>query len=167
MSRLIAIVAMTSDHIIGRNGTLPWHLPEDLAFFRKTTSGHTILMGRKTFDSIGKPLPKRRNLILTRNPDFSAKGTETLHHPHQLDHLTATNETVYLIGGAEIYSLFLPALDEILVTHVRQDYPGDTRFPAFEHAFQRAETVLETPDFQVVRYLRKPAPSPGSSPLPP
>src|SRR5687767_12568304 len=76
MSRLIAIVAMTPEHVIGRNGTLPWHLPEDLAFFKRTTSGYPIVMGRKTYESIGRPLPKRRNIVLTRDPAWSAPGVE-------------------------------------------------------------------------------------------
>ncbi|HEY8990640.1 MAG TPA: dihydrofolate reductase, partial [Luteolibacter sp.] len=105
--RLIAVVAMTADRVIGRDGTLPWHLPEDLQFFKRTTSGHPIVMGRKTFESIGKPLPKRRNIVLTRDPSWQAPGVEVIHSPAELLNLPDLGDTVFLIGGAEIYAAFL------------------------------------------------------------
>ncbi|MFC7339504.1 dihydrofolate reductase [Haloferula chungangensis] len=150
--KLTAVVAMTPDRIIGRDGCLPWHLPEDLAYFKRTTIGHPILMGRKTYESIGRPLPKRRNIVITRDTSWSADGVDVIHSPSALGELGIDGE-VFIIGGAEIYQAFLPRLDEILVSYVFQSYPGDTRFPEFEHLFGPAE-VLETYEaFEVRRYL--------------
>jgi dihydrofolate reductase len=150
--KLTAIVAMTPDRIIGRDGTLPWHLPEDLAFFKRTTSGHPILMGRKTYESIGRPLPKRRNIVITRDTSWSADGVEVIHSPGALKDLEIEGK-VFIIGGSEIYQSFLPQLDELLVSHVFESYPGDTRFPEFEPLFGKPE-VLETHEaFEVRRYL--------------
>lgn len=150
--KLTAIVAMTPDHIIGRDGTLPWHLPEDLAFFKKTTSGHPILMGRKTYESIGRPLPKRRNIVITRDTSWSADGVEVIHHPMDLSKLDIKGE-VFIIGGSEIYQSFLDQLDELLVSHIFESYPGDTRFPEFEHLFGSPEVVETHEAFEVRRYL--------------
>ena len=150
--KLTAIVAMTPDRIIGRDGTLPWHLPEDLAFFKRTTSGHPILMGRKTYESIGRPLPKRRNIVITRDTSWSAEGVEVIHSPEALAELGIECE-VFIIGGSEIYQSFLPQLDELLVSHVFQSYPGDTRFPEFEHLFAAGEVIESHEAFEVRRYL--------------
>jgi dihydrofolate reductase len=152
--KLCAIVAMTPDRVIGRNGTLPWHLPEDLAFFKRTTTGHAIVMGRKTYESIGRPLPKRRNIVLTRDPSWSAPGVETIHHPEEIDTLSDLDGIVYIIGGAEIYAAFLPRTDELLVSHVFARHPGDTFFPEFEACFQSAEILESHPDFEVRRWTR-------------
>ncbi len=149
------IVAMDPDRVIGRDGTLPWHLPGDLAFFKRTTTGHAIVMGRKTYDSIGRPLPNRRNIVLTRNPDWSAPGIEVIRDPTQLDSLgLPADESVFIIGGAQVYEIFLPLLDELLVTHVRTRHPGDTRFPEFEHLFPTFTVLEEHEDFEVRRYCR-------------
>lgn len=152
--RLIAVVAMTADRVIGRNGTLPWHLPEDLAFFKRTTSGHPIVMGRKTFESIGKPLPKRRNIVLTRDPDWTAPGVVVIHSPEELFALPELNSTVFLIGGAEIYAAFLDKTDELLVSHVFEPYEGDARFPAFEDRFPNSEIVETHDTFEVRRHFK-------------
>jgi dihydrofolate reductase len=152
--RLVAVVAMTADRIIGRNGTLPWHLPEDLAFFKRTTSGHPIVMGRKTFESIGKPLPKRRNIVLTRDPSWRAPGVEVIHSPAELFALPELSETVFLIGGAEIYAAFLDRTDELLVSHVFESYEGDTRFPVFEDRFPNHEVVETHDTFEVRRHFK-------------
>ena len=87
MRQWIGIVAMTDDRVIGRGGTLPWHLPDDLAFFKRTTKGHPVVMGRKTYESIGRPLPGRRNIVMTRDPGWSAAGVEVIHSPSGLDAL--------------------------------------------------------------------------------
>ncbi len=154
MSRLIAIVAMTPERVIGRDGTLPWHLPEDLAFFKRTTSGHAIVMGRKTYESIGRPLPKRRNIVLTRDREWTAPDVEVIHAPEELAALVPGDEEVFIIGGAEIYSAFLDRLDELLVSRVFENYPGDTRLPVFEHLFAEPETLESHPAFEVLRYQR-------------
>ena len=152
--RLTAIVAMTPSHVIGRGGDLPWHLPEDLKFFKRTTSGHPIVMGRKTYESIGRPLPKRRNIVLTRDPAWSAPGVETITSPEQLNALEDLGDTVFIIGGAEIYQAFMPHLDELLVSHVFAEHEGDTFFPAFEAGFPNSETIERHEDFEVRRWSR-------------
>lgn len=152
--KLTAVVAMTADRMIGKDGTLPWHLPEDLAFFKRTTSGHPIVMGRKTFESIGRPLPKRRNIVLTRDRTWSAPGVEVIHAPEDLETLSEIKGEVFIIGGSEIYAAFLSVLDELLISHVRGNFPGDTRFPEFEHIFPQSEVIEDFPDFEVRRWTR-------------
>lgn len=154
MLQLTAIVAMTPERVIGRAGGLPWHLPEDLAFFKRTTSGHPIVMGRKTYDSIGRPLPKRRNIVLTRDRSWSAPGVEVIHAPDELAALPGLDGRVFIIGGSEIYAAFLPILDDIVVSHVLQAHEGDTRFPEFEREFPQQETLETHEDFVVRRWCR-------------
>ncbi len=156
--QLTAIVAMTPERVIGRDGTLPWHLPADLAFFKRTTSGHAIVMGRKTYDSIGRPLPNRRNIVLTRDPAWSAPGVEVIHAPAELAALPGLTGRVFIIGGAEIYQAFLPLLDDLLISHLPEHYPGDTRFPAFEAHFGSYEVVETHPTFQVRHWSRRGGP---------
>lgn len=151
---LTAIVAMTSDRVIGKAGMLPWHMPEDLAFFKRTTSGHPIVMGRKTFESIGRPLPKRRNIVLTRDTTWSAPGVEVIHRPEDLDALPDLESRVFIIGGSEIYAAFLSTLDELLVSHVYASHEGDTRFPEFETQFPLNEVVETHETFEVRRWRR-------------
>ena len=144
---------MASNRIIGKDGALPWHLPEDLKFFRKKTTGHPILMGRKTWESIGRPLPNRRNLILSRTlPD--QPGAEVLRRLEDLDTL-ALEGPVYIIGGAEIYQLLLSLTDEILLTVLTEPAAGDTVFPNFEEDFALMEIMEELPGkAQWRRYVR-------------
>ena len=145
---------MTPDRVIGRAGTLPWHLPEDLAFFKRTTTGHPIVMGRKTFESIGRPLPRRRNIVLTRDPAWSAPGVEVIHNPGQLLQLPNLEERIFIIGGAEIYAAFLPLTEELLVSHLFTHHEGDTYFPAFEHEFPHSELLESHAAFEVRRWSR-------------
>jgi dihydrofolate reductase len=151
---LTAIVAMTADRVIGRGGSLPWHLPGDLAFFKRMTSGHPVVMGRKTFESIGRPLPKRRNIVLTRDPAWSAPGVEVIHRPEDLKSLPELKGSVFIIGGAEVYSAFLQETDDLLVSHVLAPHEGDTRFPEFEKDFPRTELLEKHADFEVRRWSR-------------
>lgn len=152
--RLTAIVAMTPDRVIGRNGGLPWNLPDDLAFFKRTTAGHPIVMGRKTFESIRRPLPNRRNIVLTRDETWSADGVEVIHHPDELGCLPGIDDRVFIIGGSEIYAAFLPDLEDLLVSHVVGNHPGDTWFPEFKSRFPRSEIVETHPQFEVRRHFR-------------
>ena len=146
---------MTQDRVIGRAGTLPWHLPEDLAFFKRTTSGHPVVMGRKTFESIGRPLPQRRNIVLTRDPAWSAPGVEVIHRPQDLTTLPGIAEKrVFIIGGAEIYAAFLPSITDLLVSHLFAQHPGDTRFPEFSNTFAVSELVESHAQFEVRRWSR-------------
>jgi dihydrofolate reductase len=145
---------MAANRVIGRDGALPWHLPEDLKFFRRTTTGHPILMGRKTWESLGRPLPNRRNLILSRTLS-DQPGAEVLRHPDDLEKL-GLEGPVYIIGGAEIYQLLLPRTDEILLTLLTEPAEGDTFLPAFENDFHLAEILEEIPGrAQWRRYVRR------------
>lgn len=148
---LTAIVAMTPDRVIGRGGDLPWYLPEDLKFFKRTTSGHPIVMGRKTFESIGRPLPKRENIVLTRDEDWDREGVTVIHSPADLP---AFEGEVFIIGGAEIYAAFMPHLDSILVSHVHDAHEGDTWFPEFSTEFPVVTEVEKFDNFTVRRHSR-------------
>jgi dihydrofolate reductase len=152
--KLIAMVAMTSTRVIGRNNTLPWSLPEDLKLFKKTTTGHPIVMGRKTWDSIGRALPNRQNIVLTRNDEWSAEGAQVIHSSGDLKEIELRSDPVYIIGGAEVYQIFLPFLDELLVSFVSRAYEGDTFFPEFEHVFSTYEVVESFDEFELRRYLK-------------
>ena len=147
-----AIVAMAENRVIGNAGTIPWHLPEDFKFFKATTMGHAILMGRKTFESIGKPLPGRENIVLSRTMPKTAGVTII----RSLDELKepADGRDLFVIGGEEVYRLLLPRVQELYVTKVPQVIEGDTSFPEFEWAFDAGEQVLKTPDFNTWRYKR-------------
>ncbi|MCP5538281.1 MAG: dihydrofolate reductase [Akkermansiaceae bacterium] len=152
--KLTAIVAMTPDRVIGKEGGLPWHLPEDLKLFKRHTTGHPIVMGRKTWDSIGFPLPHRQSIVLTRDTDWSAEGAEVIHTPDELQNIQLIASQVYIIGGAQVYELFMPQLDEILVSHVYASYPGDTRFPEFESEFPHVTIEEKYETFELRRYSR-------------
>lgn len=156
--QLVAIVAMAPNRIIGNLGALPWHLPEDLKFFKQTTQGHPIVMGRKTFDSIGKPLPNRRNIVLTRDPSWSHPNVEIIHSPRELENLPnlSNHDTIFIIGGAEIYQAFASQLDALIVSHVHQTYPGDTQFPDILAHFPHQTELATFPDFSVKRYAKIP-----------
>jgi dihydrofolate reductase len=153
--KFTGIVAMTPERIIGREGDLPWKLSEDLKFFKRTTSGHPIVMGRKTFDSIGRPLPKRQNIVLTRDDSWSADGVDVIHSPDDLASLELQDDQVFIIGGAQIYRAFLPLLDDLFVSWVYDSHPGDTRFPEFESLFPKYEVVQQFDEFEVRRYFAR------------
>ena len=121
-----AIVAMAKGQVIGKDNDLPWYLPADLKHFKKITSGHHIIMGRKCFESIGKPLPKRTNVILTRNPYYIASNCIVTHDLELALELAYDNkeEEAFIIGGGEIYKLALPQLDRLYITEVDIDIEG-------------------------------------------
>ncbi len=145
---------MAANRVIGRDGALPWHLPEDLKFFRKTTTGHPVVMGRKTWESLGRPLPNRRNLVLSRTLQ-DAPGAEILRSPESLAALSLEGPA-YIIGGAEIYQLLLPLTHEILLTVLPDPAEGDTFFPAFESEFHPPEILDRLPGkAEWRRYLRR------------
>ena len=127
--RIYLVAAVAANGVIGRQGRLPWHLPEDLKHFKRLTLGHPIIMGRRTYESIGKPLPGRRNIVLTRH----ATG------PDQFPDLPSAlkscgDDIVFIIGGAEVYRAALPAADRLLLTHVRHPGGGDTKFPDYDRS---------------------------------
>jgi dihydrofolate reductase len=152
--RLTGIVAMTARRVIGNDGGLPWHLPEDLAFFKKTTSGHAVMMGRKTYESIGRPLPKRRNIVMTRDGSWQREGVEMVHGAQEAVDLLGEG-VAFVIGGAAVYELFLPLMDELLITHVRGDFVGDTVFPEYEDEFPVVEVLVEREEFTICRHRRR------------
>ncbi|KKI88693.1 dihydrofolate reductase [Bacillus sp. SA1-12] len=127
------LYAMDKNRLIGRNNQLPWHLPQDLAYFKRVTMNHKIVMGRKTYESIGKPLPGRENIIITRDKNFSCEGCKVL---HSIDEFLALankcEEEIFVIGGSEIFKEILPYTDRLYVTHIYHDFEGDTYFPETE-----------------------------------
>jgi dihydrofolate reductase len=126
------IVAMAQNGVIGRDNSLPWRLPEDLKRFRAFTLGKPILMGRKTFESIGRPLPERTNLVLTRDRGWFAHGVIVVHSVSEALAQAGASAELVTIGGAEIYRLLLPLARRLYLTHVHADLPGDITFPEFD-----------------------------------
>lgn len=128
------IVAVAQNGIIGGDNSLLWHISEDLQRFKAITTGHPVVMGRKTFESLGRPLPKRRNVVITRQPDYSPEGVETAHSLEETLGLFGADEEVFVIGGGEIYRQALPLADKLYITIVHRDYEGDTRFPTIDES---------------------------------
>jgi len=146
---------MARNRVIGRDGTIPWHISDELRWFKRTTTGHTVLMGRKTFQSLGRPLPNRRNLVVTRGPEI--EGVTVIRDLAAFDPAAyaAPGTDVFIIGGAEIYAQLIPRCDELILTLLPGDVEGDAYFPAFEPFFDFRETLLVHPEFEVRRYVRK------------
>ncbi len=153
MPRLIAIVAMSSNRVIGRNGMLPWHFPEDLKFFKRITLGHPILMGRTTFESIGRPLPGRQNIVLSRTL-APREGVTVIRTLEELPQACPEADTVFVIGGAQVYAELLPKCDGLYLTWIEQPYEGDTFLPAFEHLFTLKEVLEKTESLEFRYYER-------------
>lgn len=131
MAHLTIVVATDAKGGIGINNALPWRLPEDLAHFKRVTSGHPIIMGRKTFDSIGRPLPNRRNIVVTRNADWKHDGVEAV---TSIDAALALvgDTPAHVIGGAQIYAEILPKTDRLIVTEISKTFNCDAFFPAID-----------------------------------
>ncbi len=123
------VVAMSSNGVIGRNGDLPWHLSADLKHFKAITMGKPIVMGRKTHESIGRPLPGRENIILTRNQDYTAQGCTIISCVGELEARFSKDDDLMVIGGAQLYALTLPLANRLFITRVHADVEGDTCFP--------------------------------------
>jgi dihydrofolate reductase len=149
-----AIVAMTRNRVIGKNNKIPWHLPGEQKWFKQITMGHSILMGRRTFESIGRPLPGRRNLVVTRSGEI--EGVEMICDLEKFDPASyeSDGKDLFIIGGAEIYRALLPKCETIYVTMVKGEYEGDTYFPEFESRFEVSEIMRETSEYDVLRYCR-------------
>ena len=131
MANLTIIVAYDANYGIGINNALAWHVPEDLVRFKQITTGHAIIMGRKTYDSIGKPLPNRRSIVLTRQTDWQPQGVEVVHDLAEAIRLVGDDEA-FVIGGAEIYAQALPLCQKLLVTQIHHDVQCDAFFPALD-----------------------------------
>ena len=154
-----AIAAMSLNRVIGREGKIPWHLPEDFKWFKRITTGHILVMGRKTFESIGKPLPGRVTLVLSRG-GFSHPGARRIADLGELDRLPPdlAGREVFICGGAQGYAQALPRCSDLYLTLVKRVVEGDAFFPPFESRFDLAEEVFDCADFSVRRYRNTWAP---------
>ncbi len=174
-----AIAAMSENRVIGNGNKIPWHLPEDFKWFKKMTTGQIIVMGRKTFESIGKPLPNRTTLVLSRT-NFQYPGVQTISDLNELTERglqaasIAEGETtmkrpegrapmnpeladrqIFICGGAQIYEQALPLCSDLYLTLVKRVVEGDAFFPPFEDQFELAEEILDCPDFKILHYKNK------------
>jgi dihydrofolate reductase len=147
-----AIVAMARNRVIGKDGRIPWHLPEDLRWFKKRTMGGVVAMGRKTFESLGKPLPGRRNVVISRNHSFP--GVETFASVGEFLATDFRPEEVWIIGGGEIYAQLLPHCTDLYLSLVEAEPEGDAFFPPFEENFRLSEIVERQPGFEIHHYCR-------------
>jgi dihydrofolate reductase len=156
-NHLSIVVAMDAKRGIGVDNKLPWHLPEDLAHFKRVTLGHPIIMGRKTFESIGRPLPGRRNIVVTRNADWRHDGVDVVHSLQEAVALVGA-DSASIIGGAQIFAEALDVADRLIVTHIDKVYRCDTFFPAIDAARWAAVSnePLHSPtadvDYAIVTY---------------
>jgi dihydrofolate reductase len=148
-----AIAAMSENRVIGQGNKIPWHLPEDFKWFKKMTTGNVIVMGRKTFESIGKPLPNRETIVLSRG-GFQHAGVRTISDLSQID-LANESREVFICGGAQVYEQALPLCSELYLTLVKRVVTGDTFFPPFEDQFEKVEELLDGPEFKIVRYRNR------------
>ena len=148
-----AIAAMSENRVIGRGSQIPWHLPEDFKWFKQTTLGHVLVMGRKTFESIGRPLPGRDTIVLTRS-GFSHPGVTTAQTLEEVAAMVADRE-IFIAGGAEIYRLALPRCSDLYLTLVKRTVEGDVFFPPFEDQFELAAELRDTPEFKILHYRRR------------
>ena len=146
------VVAMDPHRGIGLNGGLPWRLREDLAHFKRITMGHPILMGRRTWESLGRPLPGRQNIVLTHSAGYAAEGATVITDTEQLKTMELQNEEVMVIGGAQVYELMLPHMQKLYVSEVAAVYEADTFFPPFRHLFTHREVLGEYADFTAALY---------------
>lgn len=160
MTRLTMVVAIDAQRGIGIDNQLPWHLPEDLAHFKRVTLGRPIIMGRKTFDSIGRPLPGRRNIVVTRNADWRHDGVEAVTSLEAAIALVG-DEEASIIGGAQIFNAALDLADRMIVTEIARTFDCDTFFPPIdaqaweETARERQHSATQGFDFDYVTYERK------------
>lgn len=128
-TKITIIVAAAENNAIGKNNQMPWHLPNDFKYFKKNTLAHSVVMGRKTFESIGKPLPERRNIILTRDMNFTHEEVDVANSINEVLNYCRDEREIFIIGGAEIYKQTLPLADKILLTRVHTTVDGDAYFP--------------------------------------
>jgi dihydrofolate reductase len=149
--RVALIAAVARNGVIGAGNSLPWQLPEDLRHFRTLTSGHTVIMGRKTWQSIGKPLPNRQNIVVSRQDGLLIDGASVAHSLEEALSLAVRQDPVFVIGGEALYRAALPLATVLYLTEIERDFPGDARFPPFERAAWR----------EVAREVREPASDAG------
>ena len=165
LPELVLIAVLARNGVIGDGERMPWHLPEDLAYFRRVTQGHPVLMGRRTWDSLPtrfRPLPGRRNLVLTRNASWRADGAEAVATLDEALAKVAGTEKLFVIGGAQLYEAALTMASELLLTEIDADFEGSVRFPAwdrsaFDEATRRVQRAAPPNNFDLafVSYRKK------------
>jgi dihydrofolate reductase len=148
-----AIAAMSRNRVIGQGGKIPWHLPEDFKWFKKMTTGQVVVMGRKTFESIGKPLPNRTTILLSRG-HFSHPGARTAANLSEIDWTdpALAGREVFICGGAQVYAQMLALCSDLYLTLVKRVVEGDVFFPPFEHQFQLLEEIMDCAEFKILHY---------------
>lgn len=157
MAEIIIIVAIAENGVIGREGQLPWHLPSDLQHFKKTTMGYPLIMGRKTFDSIGRPLPGRDNIVLTRDKNLKIPGCIVMHSVQDAVEHCRNDEKVFIIGGGDIFKLTLPFTDTLIVTALERAVEGDVYFEPIDpnqFAEVHSQACNEEEPYRIIRYER-------------
>ena len=143
------IAAMANNRVIGQDNNMPWHLPADLQHFKAVTMSKPVIMGRKTFESIGRPLPGRRNIVISRNTDYEkAAGVDVVTSPEAAISLVCESDEVMVIGGGNVYQQFLKSADTLYLTFIDLDVAGDTQFPDYEQSanWQVVEELYNQPD---------------------
>ncbi len=148
-----AIVAMGQNRVIGKDNKIPWHLPEDFKWFKSKTLGHVVVMGRKTFDSLPKPLPGRDNVVLSRTAR-EISGATVITQLSELKPFLDAGKEIWVIGGCEVYRLMLPYCSDLYLTLVKQSPEGDVFFPEFESGFSLPERITENENFKILHYKR-------------
>jgi dihydrofolate reductase len=148
-----AIAAMSLNRVIGNGSRIPWHIPEDFKWFKQMTMGHVIVMGRKTFQSIGKPLPNRTTIVLSRSID-PIPGVSTISRLTELDPKDSRwlGKTIFICGGAEVYRQALPLCSDLFLTLVKREVEGDVFFPEFESQFVLEKEITESEEFKILHY---------------
>jgi dihydrofolate reductase len=156
------VAAAGNNNVIGGNNKLLWKMPDDMKFFMNLTTGHTVIMGRKTYESFGRPLKNRRNIIVTRNENFTAEGCEVVHSLNEALALTTKDKEVFIIGGAEIYNQAMPVANKIYFTRIYGDFEGDSYFPYINDKEWVLTSVNEYPadaknpyPFAFLEYIKK------------
>ena len=148
-----AIVAMSLNRGIGKGNQLPWHLPEDLKWFKKLTTGNVIIMGRKTWESIGKPLPNRESIVVSRGTAIGVPGVRTVRSLAEINP-AADSRDYFIIGGAQLFQEGLPLCSDLFLTLVKREVEADVFLQPFEDQFALKETIQETPEFSILHYVR-------------
>lgn len=154
MKELILIAAVAQNNVIGYKRKIPWHIPEDLKRFRQLTLDHSIVMGRRTYESIGKPLDRRRNLVLTKDPKFKSNGITVCHSLEEALEQCKDEEQVYVIGGEKVYKEAILLATKLEITHINKRYRGDAFFPEIERVawFPKRDKIIHGNGYQFVTY---------------
>ena len=155
---IILIAAMAANRVIGRGNDIPWHIPGEQQRFKKITWGHTLIMGRKTYESIGRPLPGRRNIVVTRNTSYDAPGCEVASSFDDALSACEGNSRVFIIGGAQLYALSLARATHIILTILDREIEGDIFFPVFsedDYLITKSEQVTEPEKYTVYWYEKR------------